>query len=349
MINPLISIIQEDVNDILSSVDLRDLSHKSVLITGASGLLGVYFMACLKTLSDHGSGAHNVTAIVHSKLPDYFKYFFEFPGVTVIQGDLSDDNFIRSFGHFDYVIHAAGYGQPGRFMENPLKTIALNTNVTMSLFHHLNDGGHYLFLSTSEVYSGLPHPPYHEDQIGTSNTDHPRACYIEAKRCGEAICHIQRQRGIHASAARLSLAYGPGTKRGDRRVINSFIERGIQNHQISLQDMGTALRTYCYVADAVEILWHILLCGTQSIYNVGGESRTTIADLARNIGEILDVPIIFPQKAIVLDGAPDDVRLDMSRVHDEFHKQHYVDLNDGLRRTVYWQQSLYSSNFNDNS
>lgn len=342
MADPLVSIIRDDVDAILQAVDLSALAGKSVLVTGASGLLGTYFMACLGTLAERGTGARAVTALIHSELPAHLAPFFRFQGAITLAMDLSDSRSLANLGQFDAIIHAAGYGQPGRFMEDPLKTIRLNTHATLSLFDHLAEGGHYLFLSTSEVYSGLPTPPYREDQIGTTNTNHPRACYIEAKRAGEAICHIQRQRGIHASAARLALAYGPGTKRGDRRVINAFIERGIQTQQVSLQDMGTALRTYCYVADAVEILWHILLHSAESLYNVGGASRTTIADLARSIGGLLEVPVNFPAVAVALGGAPDDVRLDMDRVRREFGKQNYVDMAEGLRRTVAWQRALYA-------
>lgn len=342
MHNPIHPIIQADVTAILDMVDLSPLAKKKVLVTGASGLLGTYFMACLGELARRGAGPALVTAVFHSGPHPALAAFSCFPGASQLRLDLSEMDSLRDLGKYDYVIHAAGYGQPGRFLEDQVKTIKLNTAATLSLFDHLEDRGHFLFLSTSEVYSGLPSPPYKEFQIGTTNTEHPRACYIEAKRCGETICHVYRQKGIHASAARLALAYGPGTKPGDRRVMNCFIERGIRTGKVTLQDMGRALRTYCYVADAVEILWHILLKGTHTLYNVGGTSRTTISDLAVAIARILGVPVEFPQHSAELGGAPDDVSLDMARVQGEFGKNRYIDLLDGLQRTVAWQRDLYA-------
>ena len=343
MDNPLVSIIEEDAQRIVATARLGNLSGKTVLLTGASGLLGIYFLASLRELSRQGHSPLAVTAVVHSELTTSFGAFLDFKGARVVQGDLTDLNFVNGLGKFDYIIHAAGYGQPGRFMEDQVKTIQLNTSTTLALFNCLATGGRFLFLSTSEVYSGLPNPPYKETQIGITNTTHARSCYIEAKRCGEAICIAYRARGVHANAARLALAYGPGTKPADRRVINSFIERGATQHKITLQDMGTAKRTYCYVSDAVEILWHILLRGTEPIYNVGGLSRTTIAELANKVGFYMKVPVEFPKNVQELGGAPEDVYLDMELVQKEFNKTQYIAFDEGLARTIEWQKALYAT------
>jgi UDP-glucuronate decarboxylase len=341
MINPLVSIIESDVSKITSVIDGSKFKGKSVLITGASGLIGTYFLATLREFARQGNSAKSVTAIVHSNIVAPFDTFLDFQGAQVKQGDLTNMNFVDSLGKFDFIIHAAGYGQPGRFMEDQVKTIKLNTATTLALFDNLAPEGHFLFISTSEVYSGLLDPPYNETQIGTTNTTHTRSCYIEAKRCGEAICNAYRAKGVNANSARLALAYGPGTKPKDRRVINSFIERGINEGVISLQDMGSAKRTYCYISDAVEILFHILTIGTEPVYNVGGMSRTTIADLAKCVGKYLNVPVIFPKNANEISGAPEDVYLDMSLVAKEFKKNRFVDLDIGLSNTIEWQKVLY--------
>jgi len=341
MPNPLVSIIEYDAKKILGAAGLQNLAGKSILITGASGLLGAYFLASLRErVSEHGT-QFQVTAVVHSELATPINCFLDFEGACVVRGDLTDLNFVDGLGQFDYIIHAAGYGQPGRFMEEPVKTLMINTSTTLALFDRLEAGGHFLFVSTSEVYSGLPNPPYKETQIGTTNTTHPRSCYIEAKRCGEAICNAYRARGVNASSARLALAYGPGTKFGDRRVLNAFIERGLTQGKIALQDTGAARRTYCYVSDAVEILWHILLRGNEPIYNVGGSSRTTIAELALKVGHYLGVPVEFPADSRELEGTPEDVYLDMSLVKSGFRKTQYVSLDEGLARTIEWQKALY--------
>jgi nucleoside-diphosphate-sugar epimerase len=202
--------------------------------------------------------------------------------------------------------------------------------------------GKFLFISTSELYSGISNPPFSEAQIGSTNTTHPRACYIEGKRCGEAIINAFRDQGVNAKSARLALAYGPGTRPNDMRVLNSFIQKAL-NGKITLMDKGEARRTYCYVEDAVEILWNILLHGKDPIYNVGGTSRVTIRELAEMIGALVHVTVEYPETSHTLKDAPEDVCLNMSKVENEFRKTTYTPLSEGLSRTIRWQQALYSS------
>ncbi len=336
--NKLVTIIQEDALKILPKIDFRELHGKTLILTGASGLIGTYFLATLRELSAQKIKV-NVVAVVQNKFPEYLSYFGE--GVTFIRCDLTNASCLSKLPKADYIIHAAGYGQPGKFMENPLKTITLNTTCTVALFNQLNKGGKFLFLSTSEVYSGLPNPPYREEEIGTTNTTHPRACYIEAKRCGEAIVNAERTRGANAKSARLSLAYGPGTKPNDQRVLNAFIQKALAG-KLELLDRGKAKRTYCYVRDAVEILFRILLEGKEPVYNVGGNTNTTIAKLAEMIGKSLEVPVIFPKVSKRDAAAPSDVRLDMTKVENEFGKTEYVPLDEGLTHTIEWQKLLYA-------
>ncbi len=339
--NPFIKIITEDTAKIHRSIDFNELNGKTFILTGASGLIGTYFLTILEELISKGMKI-NVFAMTQSKLPEYLGDFYK--NINFIQGDLTDPEIIVALSSADYIIHAAGYGQPGRFMEDQIKTIELNTTATLNLFKKLKKGGKFLFISTSEVYSGLPHPSFKETEIGTTNTNHPRSCYIEGKRCGEAIVNAYRQKGVNAKSARLSLAYGPGTKPGDARAINSFIYRGIKEGKITLMDQGEAKRTYCYVADAVEIMWNILFKGVDPIYNVGGFSKTTIGELAKKIGSSLNVPVLFPSTSInTLSGAPEDVSLDMSKVEKEFNKKEFVSLDEGLSKTIEWQKNLYAN------
>jgi len=337
--NQLTEIIKRDASDVAGKIDFKELDNKTILITGASGLLGTYFLATLQEFRSKGIA---VKIVASGKTPFPKELHDLVKNVKFISGDLTNPEIISSLPKADYIIHAAGYGQPGKFMENPAKTIALNTTCTIELFKKLKPGGKFLFVSSSEVYSGLPKPPYKETEIGTTNTDHPRSCYIEGKRCGEAVVNTYRAVGVLGKSARLSLAYGPGTKSGDARVLNSFIYRGIVEKKISLADHGEAKRTYCYVTDAVEIMWHILFDGTDAIYNVGGNSKTTIGKLAKKIGSYLHVPVEFPKtEAGAQKGAPADVSLDMSKAKKQFAKTKYVSLDEGLGKTIEWQKALY--------
>lgn len=334
------NIIKKDSRRICESVDLSSLDGSTILITGASGLIGTYIVACLSELIEQG---YKFKAYAHhfNELPLHLRSFIVKNTIMPLRLDLSTSRSYTKLQNADFIIHSAGYAQPSLFMKNPAATLKINTAATWALLEKLNNNGRFLFISSSEVYSGLNKPFLNERDIGTTTPMHTRASYIEGKRMGETIVNILRSGGVNAKSARVSLAYGPGTKRHDTRALNSFIEKALTKKKIEMLDSGNAIRTYCYVSDIVEILWHILLCGKKPVYNVGGKSIISIAELAKEIGSILNVPVIFPKSGTEIAGSPKTVQLDLSKVESEFGKTEFVSLKEGLAATIKWQKNLY--------
>jgi UDP-glucuronate decarboxylase len=341
-----VDLLESGGRDSLVDVPIHQLEDKTIMITGASGIIGTHFLYALNSIQRELGIRVKVIALVNREIPKHLALLSKENSIEFLVGDLAVESFVCNLPEADLIIHAATYGQPGMFLEHPEITIKLNTYVTLTLFERvLTKNGKFLFISTSEIYSGLLNPPFFETQIGTTTPNHPRACYIEAKRCGEAIVNVYRKKGYDAKSARLSLAYGPGTRSGDRRVLNNFIEKAFVEKEIRLLDKGNARRTYCYVSDAVNMMWRILLEGKECVYNVAGCSTVTIAELARLVGEIAGVHVVFPDKeADSISGAPEDVRLDISRFSSEFGKREFIDLERGLKNTLDWQRSLYLKN-----
>jgi UDP-glucuronate decarboxylase len=306
-----------------------------ILISGASGLLGMHFALLFQVFNTYFQGKTRLTLI--SKTGEFP---FELSrNSDVLKMDLTRGINRESIGLFDTVIHAAGYGQPSKFLDEKLKTIYLNTATTIDLSGLVKPTGSFLFISTSEVYSGLSNPPFRESQIGLTNTNHLRSSYIESKRAGEAIVASLKSEfpSMLAASARLALAYGPGVKPGDSRVLYEMIAKGLLDGEIVLRDLGSAFRTYCFVSDSIEQCIAIIMKAKENIYNVGGKSRLRIADLAKQIGEIMDVPVIIPNtNESFHSDAPIDVWLDLSRIEQLSGKKEYVDLQEGLEQTISW-------------
>jgi nucleoside-diphosphate-sugar epimerase len=303
-------------------------------------LLGTYFLATLAHLNQNGVPLKAIAQVRSAPAPHTAEIIAR-GGFQLAQVSLDNPAECFSLPPADVIIHSAGYAQPAIFMANPAATFQLNTTATATLLQKLTPGGSFLYLSSSEIYSGLQKSVLTEHDIGTTTPLHPRACYIEGKRGGETICNAFRSQGVRAVSARLALAYGPGTRKGDKRAMNSFIEKALTLGKIELMDAGKAIRTYCYVSDAVELMWHAVLHGTQPVYNIGGHSTVTIGELAKLVGKLTGVPVTFPAQAAEVAGAPEEVRLDLSRPESEFKKTSYVSLEDGLRATIDWQRKLY--------
>jgi len=331
------SIIHQDCRKIIEKINFSDLKNKSVLVTGASGLIGIYLISCLKMVSE--SLNIKIFAWIKSDIEKEFKTIFE--GCEIIQEDITQNKIFDTIDEFDTIFHCAGYGQPGKFLQDKLKTILINTNSTINLFNKLKPNGKFLFVSTSEIYSGLNYENIEENEIGNTNTDHVRACYIEGKRCGESICYSFIDKGYDVKIVRLSLAYGPGTKKDDHRVMNSLIQKGILNNEINLLDDGSSIRTYCYITDAIEMFFNIILFGKKEIYNVGGNSQISIFELAEMIGKKLNKTVNKSTNSTTLEGTPKVVNSSIKRYIEEFGKKEFISLEKGLDFTINWQQQLY--------
>lgn len=331
----------EDVEKIKSRIDLSSLNKKRVLITGGSGLIGQYLLNLLVSLVESDGLQIEIDSI--SKRIPLAGTISSSPVINFLQVDLGNEFTLDIRRKYDFIIHAAGYGQPQKFLTNEIATLTINGASTIRLSNYLEEGGIFLFLSTSEIYLGSVNFPNSEADIGHIGSDHQRAPYVIGKSYGETFMASLRRAGINTKIARVALAYGPGTARDDSRVLNEFIRRGILEKNIALMDQGKAIRTYCYVADTVEMLMNIALFGTSLTYNVGGISRVTVLELAELVGGFLGVEVTTPLTENFLTSAPQEVSLDMTKYTEEFGSVDFQSLRNGLGRTIDWQrETLYS-------
>jgi UDP-glucuronate decarboxylase len=341
----MLDIITDDCQKIANKINSTKLANKKILITGATGLIGLHLVKSIISTKQN----NKLVCLFNSEIDPKIRPLFDDNNVSCVAYDLTELNwkYLNEFvAEFDIIIHAAGYGQPNRFTANKIKTISLNTEITRRLFNHLKPGGTFLFCSTSEIYSGLEKNNISENDIGVTQPDHPRSCYIEGKRCGEAICHAIKDqypdRHYNIKIARISLAYGPGTRVNDARVLNNLIQKAIQNNKIELLDNGSAIRTYGYITDITEMLLNIILHGQYITYNVAGESQLSILELASKVAYLTDSPLMVPESANGLVGNPKNVNLCLDRYTKEFHKSDFIDIDTGLQNTIAWQRFLYA-------
>lgn len=326
--------IQVDIQYLQKIEELKWFSGRSILITGASGLIGTYLVSLFSNLMDSPYPPSSITVVSKTGL-----FPVELSGnVKVIIGDLTDSTLLENLSSFDAIFHAAGYGQPEKFTQRPFSTYNLNTFVTYKLLNHVNPDGKFMFFSTSEIYSGLTAGPFSERMVGTTSPNHPRGAYIEGKRGGEMLVSIAKSElGVDGKSFRLALAYGPGTKSDDSRALNQFIRQAVTKKSIRLLDQGESWRTYCYVRDAIELSLMALIRGTEEVYNLGGISRIQIKSLAMMIGEMTGASVAFPSRqSEYSDSAPKEVWLDLDRIMSLTNEYKFMPLDSGLERTIAW-------------
>lgn len=321
----------------LKDGDYYKMKGKTILITGASGLIGANLLAYLDYLNQKHKLDLKIVGIIRSKLEPWMT-----PGknISYIQQDLSKTKLKAD--KFDYLVHCATYGQPKKFLKNPHETVTLNIEVLFDLLKLAQkNNATFMYMSSSEIYGEVDKKniPTKEDYYGYVNTLSDRAIYAESKRLAESICY-QFSKKTRVKIARLLICYGPGVKQGDQRVYCEFIKKAQTSGEITMMDKGLARRTFCFISDAVEMLLNILLSSKDVVYNVGGQDTVTIRELAKLIAKINNAKVSSSINNKEISGTPTETMLSNKKYLTEFHKTKFIPLIDGMMATSEWLKNL---------
>ncbi len=307
------------------------LKNKSVLITGATGLVGAYLSEFLIYLNTHHALGIDIFALSSSE-KNIINRFSATPKLTPIIADLSIP--FTPGRTFDYIIHAASPADPYEYKTHPTKTMKTNLIGTMSLMENAtHSDSKFLFISSGEVYGDTGENAATEDTIGKIDITNVRACYPESKRASETYTiSYASEYGIHVNIARLCYIYGPTFSSRSTRADADFLLHAKSGTDITMHSTGTMRRTYCYVADAVSAILHILINGeNMTAYNVANpKSVASLREFADTIANAENIKVHAP----VPDGTrfPNSV-LDANRLIKTGWQPIY-DLPTGIKHTL---------------
>lgn len=274
-----------------SAVNWRMYLDSVVLVTGATGRLGRYI---LETLADIDLRLNLNMRIIglarnEQKARSVFDNLLDLPNVAFLYQDVNSD--IKCNGRIDYIFHTAGPAAPKDY-DTPTDTIWAHVNGTHNVMEcaRLHDTKRIFYVSTVEIYGEWKSDlKIKEEDMGIMRHLNSRACYPEAKRlCETMLTTYKQQYGISFCGARLCHTLGPGISLTDGRGFAEFIDCVIHNKDIVLYSDGGAMRTYTYVADAVNAMFLIMDKGQDMLYNVANDDNLiSIKDLAEMLVGLL--------------------------------------------------------------
>lgn len=272
------SIFEEDIKNIINYFDMSVFDGKTILVTGATGLIG---KLCVKSLLNSG---YNTQVIALVRDEEKAKNIFgESKRLTYLVQDINQR--INTTRRVDYIIHAASTTSSKDFVEKPVETIytAINGSRNILEFAKNKRLEGMVYLSSLEIYGVNEKENIKERDYGYIDTLNPRSSYSESKKMVETMCiSYGTEYGVPVKIARLAQTFGAGVSISDNRVFAQFAKAIINKENIILHTKGETKRNYCYTTDAVRGIFTILTKGeNNNAYNVANEnSYCSISEMA---------------------------------------------------------------------
>lgn len=334
------SIVQEDLKQ-MSEVALQwhKFQNKTILITGANSMLGTYMAYLFLYLADKKNLDIKIVVLTRSieitnKL---YEIFLDKPYFKIINQDIIYP--IKYIGKIDYIFHFAGNASPKFIKSDPVGILQANLLGMFNIMELSRDKEpqRIIFASTREVYGAVQAESLTEDSFGILDPMENRSCYPESKRAAESVLRSYfLQYGINGISVRIAHCYGPGMKiDNDGRVMADFIGDAVSERNIILKSSGEAIRSFCYLTDAIVGLIQVALYGkVGEAYNLANETEPlSIKELANIISEVNAKEIVKEEQSLEGYCNYSRVKLDTSKI-ENLGFQPKIKLVDGIKRTI---------------
>ncbi len=266
--------------------------YKTVLITGAAGLIG---KALTKMLLESG---YSVKCFdLNEQFDRNSEYFKDLPNrdrMSIFCGSILDVNSLRkAIDGCDVVVHLAA--MLGVMKTEKDKLGCINVNITgtdnvinTSVMHNVKK---FIFASSSEVYGEPDSNPISEEQTTKGKT-----VYAVTKMAGEELLkgYNQYYKGLNFTIIRFFNTYGEGQVA--QFVLTKWVRNVLNGKNPIVYGDGNQIRSYGHVEDAVTGVKLIIenSISDGKVYNIGNSNQVrTLVELAQ---EIIDV--VSPDKGL---------------------------------------------------
>ena len=279
---------------------MANIRKRSILITGANGLLGRSVLQAL------AKNAH-VFALMRSK-PEREHENVKYP-ISDLEFDLDSSLLPRKI---DIIIHFAQSSKFRDFPDQALDVFNVNIASTARLLDFAKEIGakQFIYASSGGVY-GNGSQAFNENaaivppgQLGY---------YLGSKACGEIL--VQSYASVfQVTVIRPFFIYGPGQNRS--MLVPRLMDSVASGKPISLQGSEGIRINPVHVEDASAAVVAALGAKESAIYNIAGPDVLSIRQIAEAMGDHLGIAPIFQQA----EGEPKDLIADISAMQSKLHK-----------------------------
>ena len=282
-----------DVDRVISVIpELNQLEGKSVMITGAAGLICSSVVDILFRYNDTHENKILILAAGRwiEEMETRFHEMVKREDFVFVPYDATKlDNKFEV--HADYIIHGASNAFPSMIVKEPVETMLSAVLGVKGLLDYARDNGtkRILYISSSEVYGEKKDSePYRENQYGFIDLLKPRNSYSVGKRAAETLCaSYADEYGVESVIVRPGHIYGPTASPYDNRVASAWSYAAAKGEDIVMKSDGAQIRSYCYCLDCASAMLKVLISGKNcTAYNISNPiSIINIRQMAEILAE----------------------------------------------------------------
>lgn len=256
------------------------MTPQSILVTGASGLIG---FDVVRRLRSEGRKVVAVDRVV-SELRDVTENAFELE-----IGDVHRLHELATRFDIDGIVHCGGISGPMLGRDNPAMVFNVNVGGTVDVAEvarHRVAGGkscRLVVCSSLMVYGRQP-----DDGIDEARPLLTRNCYASSKVAGEAVVlSYIHEHDVDAAILRVASVYGP--RRRTSCTLRDMVEDAVAGQTTQLPFRQDARRQWVHVDDVVASIIGALDARElrYRIYNISAGTKPLVADAVAHIREFI--------------------------------------------------------------
>ncbi len=255
--------------------------------------------------------------------------------IEIIKGDFFDDMAVsRALKNIEYVFHSFSATTPSTADSDPYTDVSSNLLRNIQLFEKSVEAGvnKVIYVSSGgAIYGNIA-----EDKVvSEDDAPDPVSPYGIGKLASEHyLAYFKRKHGLDYVSFRLSNPYGPRqVTKNSQGVVPLFINKMLNNEEITVIGDGSSTRDYIYIEDAASMMTAAFQSAEHHIYNLGRGKQTSINEIVSTLKELLNKePIILnvdEPKTFVKH-----TNISIVLFENEFNPQKYTDLKSGLVLTI---------------
>ncbi len=321
---------------------MGDWSRRRVLVTGATGIVGSWFVKRLLA-----EGAYVVALVRDWDPQSELIRSGDIRKTSVISGHLEDYGTVsRAINDHetDCVFHLGAQTIVGTAHRNPLPTFEANIRGTYNVLEacrvHSGLVKSVVIASSDKAYGDGDVQPYTEVMPPLGR--HP---YDVSKSCTDLLAQSYGHTyELPVLIARCGNIYGGGDLNWSR-IVPGTIRSLIEGQHPVLRSDGSLVRDYLYVKDAAAAYLRLGEAASNGLrgeaFNFGLERQVTVLDITRMIQRLMNRADLDP---IILNNAAGEIRhqsLNSGKARRMLDWQPQFTLEQGLAETIDWYRSFY--------